>query len=647
MKASRPLFLKFFGARGEGILGVARRLGWAGASADSTDLEAANAVATYEAGLVGEGVIVDAVAARDAAHEYRDEAETFSDEAQAAAAQAGAAIWVRPFLDRLKSPPGSPALGDRYVVHHYGTTGAFVGKENQGAEWTADGWAWTGVPKIGQVITMRRISYIWNWGVYGEDTIHSTGPFWRPFNPKKVVIPRGAHIYAFGDSITVGHGAGQDYLDRVAEKWNLDPAYTNDAVSGKGCWTSAWKAFARPTARKTTGNKAYLWNAGHNNAVYAVDADQVASQCYNEFLAFLCHIWSRVYTPASAMAATGTWLPNTADGLGIKDKAYLSGAGLTEYSYVPGSKLTSAFSNDMVAIHLFQGDAVSQNQSADIKITIDGNLRGTYHDPNDYEYQSFEGTHMGHTIWIEDTHGLGNHTLELEVGADAGGSRPAYVDGFTDILPPQVCDPFILVLPLRPWNFAGVGPGTNSESTYQKIEDAFVKALSWFPDHPWAIAYVNDWLDNPGLFDDGEHPSTPGHIWFERSVSQVIEQGEFDFTGSYTPVASNLTNLDSAVPSVASWSRKGNVVTVSGRITLNATADNLDTGVELTLPFASNLANSEDISGTAATYTARQQSAAVLGNTSTDHAWFLYFNTAGTGDVTFAYTFQYIVSPGV
>lgn len=46
------------------------------------------------------------------------------------------------------APPGSPAVGDSYLIASSGTSGAFVGKENQHALWLGHSWTYT-VPKTG------------------------------------------------------------------------------------------------------------------------------------------------------------------------------------------------------------------------------------------------------------------------------------------------------------------------------------------------------------------------------------------------------------------------------------------------------------------------------------------------------------------
>lgn len=65
------------------------------------------------------------------------------------------ATWATPVLDIAVAAPGSPATGDRYLVAHSGTSGSFVGHEDQVAEWTGSVWDFSGAPLPGQSIIVR------------------------------------------------------------------------------------------------------------------------------------------------------------------------------------------------------------------------------------------------------------------------------------------------------------------------------------------------------------------------------------------------------------------------------------------------------------------------------------------------------------
>lgn len=66
--------------------------------------------------------------------------------------------------------------------------------------------------------------------------------------------------------------------------------------------------------------------------------------------------------------------------------------------------------------------------------------------------------------------------------------------------------------------------------------------------------------------------------------------------GRWTPTATLGTNCAAATPGSAHYSRVGNIVHFSGRITIDPTATGF-TALELSLPIASNFASVEDASG--------------------------------------------------
>ena len=59
-------------------------------------------------------------------------------------------------------------------------------------------------------------------------------------------------------------------------------------------------------------------------------------------------------------------------------------------------------------------------------------------------------------------------------------------------------------------------------------------------------------------------------------------------SGTYTPTWSGISNVDSVTSFSCQYLRVGNTVTVSGWVTINATADNTPTSLSFTLPIASN-----------------------------------------------------------
>lgn len=75
-----------------------------------------------------------------------------------------------------------------------------------------------------------------------------------------------------------------------------------------------------------------------------------------------------------------------------------------------------------------------------------------------------------------------------------------------------------------------------------------------------------------------------------NDVADVLE------TGTYTPTLTNSSNVASSTVYTTGFFRIDNMVTVAGRLEIDATALGL-TEFFLTLPIASSLVNSEDLGG--------------------------------------------------
>lgn len=107
-------------------------------------------------------------------------AEAAAASAEAAAASAASVsstsgIWSRPVLSILGTPPGSPSIGDRYLVSASGTTGVWVGKENNVTEYGSTSvWLYSGTPKINQELQVGTTLY-----TYSQET-YDSGVLWRP-----------------------------------------------------------------------------------------------------------------------------------------------------------------------------------------------------------------------------------------------------------------------------------------------------------------------------------------------------------------------------------------------------------------------------------------------------------------------------------
>ncbi len=109
-------------------------------------------------------------------------------------------------------------------------------------------------------------------------------------------------------------------------------------------------------------------------------------------------------------------------------------------------------------------------------------------------------------------------------------------------------------------------------------------------------------------------------------------------SGTYTPTLTNVTNVAASVTDVMKYLRVGDVVTVSGRITIDPTAAGL-TRVDISLPIASNLAALRDCAGTGARE-GENVVGIILGDTTNDRAY-LSFIAVSTSNGAWAVHFTY------
>lgn len=114
-------------------------------------------------------------------------------------------------------------------------------------------------------------------------------------------------------------------------------------------------------------------------------------------------------------------------------------------------------------------------------------------------------------------------------------------------------------------------------------------------------------------------------------------------SGTYAPTVTAVANLDAQSAATFQYMRVGNVVTVSGQVTIDPTAPAASTQLGISLPIASNLATATQCSGTAFASGIAGQGAAILGDTTNDRAqmqWISGDVTSQAMYVTFTYLIQ-------
>lgn len=108
---------------------------------------------------------------------------------------------------------------------------------------------------------------------------------------------------------------------------------------------------------------------------------------------------------------------------------------------------------------------------------------------------------------------------------------------------------------------------------------------------------------------------------------------------TYTPTGTTITNLDSITPQLATYTRVGDIVTVTGACTIDPTASGNITG-DLSLPIASDFGAASDLSGLV--IAGQLYIGIIVGNATNDRASVTMSNTITTS-YAFRYFFQYRV----
>jgi hypothetical protein len=111
---------------------------------------------------------------------------------------------------------------------------------------------------------------------------------------------------------------------------------------------------------------------------------------------------------------------------------------------------------------------------------------------------------------------------------------------------------------------------------------------------------LNTGFHSPGADQIGA--STGGVVRFTLSNTAAVFTGNLSaanlLSGTYTPTLTHVLNIGTSTAYQCQYMRVGNVVNVSGAISISPTASGTDTEIGISLPIASNFAVSENLSGT-------------------------------------------------
>jgi hypothetical protein len=148
------------------------------------------------------------------------------------------------------------------------------------------------------------------------------------------------------------------------------------------------------------------------------------------------------------------------------------------------------------------------------------------------------------------------------------------------------------------------------------------------------------WTNNPT--HSGNH-IFGGNLQVAGTLTVSANPAGLVLGSSYTPTLTNVTNVAASTAYVCRYTRIGPNVIVSGKVSIDPTAATTDTVLDLSLPIASNLANQEDLSGTAVCPSVASYSAAILANTTSDRATLNFVVGADIANRNWYFTFQYAV----
>lgn len=123
---------------------------------------------------------------------------------------------------------------------------------------------------------------------------------------------------------------------------------------------------------------------------------------------------------------------------------------------------------------------------------------------------------------------------------------------------------------------------------------------------------------------------TPAHLEYKEITS-----------GHYVPTLTNVTNVSASTSYRSQWMRVGSVVTVSGKVDVDATLA-VATELGISLPITSNISAEENCAGTASASAVASQSAAIVGDATNNRAAMKWI-AADLANRSMFFTFTYLL----
>jgi hypothetical protein len=137
---------------------------------------------------------------------------------------------------------------------------------------------------------------------------------------------------------------------------------------------------------------------------------------------------------------------------------------------------------------------------------------------------------------------------------------------------------------------------------------------------------------------------TGGYLQTSRTnvTSPVSTDGNI-FSGTYTPTLTDTTNIASSTAFQCQYIRVGNVVTVSGRVTIDPTSSSTLTELSMTLPVDATFTEGEELAGVfAGSGSGTGNCGNIRAETSTENALFQFIPDSGASR-TYFFTLTYLI----
>lgn len=185
---------------------------------------------------------------------------------------------------------------------------------------------------------------------------------------------------------------------------------------------------------------------------------------------------------------------------------------------------------------------------------------------------------------------------------------------------------------------------TKLNSTARPGAAIVVKQTSADDDQCGLAFFTHDGSTTTSILSETFTLSHTGGVTISRTAvtSPAASDGNV-FSGTYTPTLTNVTNVASSTANTTQYMRVGNVVTVSGRVDITATASATQTTIRMTLPVASALSSVQQLSGTGMAISATSVAPVrITADAGTDTAS-LVFVSFNTSSQIFAFQFTYLV----